>query len=391
MLVVKKLCLTSGANYLGDHQTVLFEEIMAAHGYPIKFAKQHGGFSINLGVDAITIHQDSFDDYSPYQPDSEAVKSSLKTHWLVPGKIVIFVAPELLSPSPVCGVPGCTQEHYLGDSYAASASQQPWQPKGNLISDPYYPAAAQSDPMQMNGGRVKTTLHDLVPDFDRNVKFPCDCICSRFNGDTASGCGFCGEQRRMNYPRTVPLSEAIVTLNDHCRWPRERIADWLDTLDLDLRFRKPDPSSPRRLRGTVVSSGGALGTTGTQTLTNKTLTAKSGEITFQISPEQYEIMINGVKEAVAPVVKAFSDITVAVQNAMTANNSLFSKALLAKDHTLVPKNYKLPDPYCHLFPLLDDPKPVIENPILQFIEEKKKASATHAEALKTLDKSKKKK
>lgn len=34
----------------------------------------------------------------------------------------------------------------------------------------------------------------------------------------------------------MPLSEAIVNLNDAQRWSRERIADWLETLDLDLRF-----------------------------------------------------------------------------------------------------------------------------------------------------------
>jgi hypothetical protein len=32
----------------------------------------------------------------------------------------------------------------------------------------------------------------------------------------------------------VSLADAIVHLNDHHQWPRERIADWLETLDIDL-------------------------------------------------------------------------------------------------------------------------------------------------------------
>jgi hypothetical protein len=36
------------------------------------------------------------------------------------------------------------------------------------------------------------------------------------------------------------LQETIVHLNDHHRWSREQIADWLDTLDHDLRFKAPE-------------------------------------------------------------------------------------------------------------------------------------------------------
>lgn len=34
----------------------------------------------------------------------------------------------------------------------------------------------------------------------------------------------------------MPLNEIVVNLNDTHRWTRERIADWLETLDVDLRF-----------------------------------------------------------------------------------------------------------------------------------------------------------
>jgi len=37
-----------------------------------------------------------------------------------------------------------------------------------------------------------------------------------------------------------PLSSVIIYLNDHARWTREQVADWLDTLGLDLSFPVPD-------------------------------------------------------------------------------------------------------------------------------------------------------
>jgi len=33
---------------------------------------------------------------------------------------------------------------------------------------------------------------------------------------------------------------AIINLNDHHKWTREQVADWLETLDVDLRFKSPD-------------------------------------------------------------------------------------------------------------------------------------------------------
>lgn len=42
----------------------------------------------------------------------------------------------------------------------------------------------------------------------------------------------CGHFNRT-YP---PLSTVILHLNDTERWSREQIADWLETLDLDLSF-----------------------------------------------------------------------------------------------------------------------------------------------------------
>lgn len=36
------------------------------------------------------------------------------------------------------------------------------------------------------------------------------------------------------------LVDVIISLNDTLKWSREKIADWLETLDLDLRFKTPE-------------------------------------------------------------------------------------------------------------------------------------------------------
>jgi hypothetical protein len=36
------------------------------------------------------------------------------------------------------------------------------------------------------------------------------------------------------------LQAVIIDLNDQCNWTREQVADWLETLDLDLRFKPKD-------------------------------------------------------------------------------------------------------------------------------------------------------
>lgn len=38
----------------------------------------------------------------------------------------------------------------------------------------------------------------------------------------------------------VSLERVVIHLNDSVKWSRERVADWLDTLDLDLSFPVPD-------------------------------------------------------------------------------------------------------------------------------------------------------
>lgn len=41
----------------------------------------------------------------------------------------------------------------------------------------------------------------------------------------------------------------VIHLNDRAKWTRERIADWLETLDQDLQFKLPE--SPENTEGNV--------------------------------------------------------------------------------------------------------------------------------------------
>lgn len=39
---------------------------------------------------------------------------------------------------------------------------------------------------------------------------------------------------------SMPLWKAVINLNDKYHWKREQIADWLETLDVDIRFKMDD-------------------------------------------------------------------------------------------------------------------------------------------------------
>ena len=51
--------------------------------------------------------------------------------------------------------------------------------------------------------------------------------------------GMCNRVKcpEMDRPEPMHVSTAVIHLNDHHKWSRERIADWLDTLDIDLTIR----------------------------------------------------------------------------------------------------------------------------------------------------------
>jgi hypothetical protein len=51
----------------------------------------------------------------------------------------------------------------------------------------------------------------------------------------------CGWQEKWTKAERTPfLQQTIIHINDHHKWTREAIAEWLETLDHDLTFKTPD-------------------------------------------------------------------------------------------------------------------------------------------------------
>ena len=62
----------------------------------------------------------------------------------------------------------------------------------------------------------KAFLAKMLPGVKETVRYPCDC-CMTYKNDT--------------------LYHVIIHLNDTCGWSRERVADWIETLDVDTTFK----------------------------------------------------------------------------------------------------------------------------------------------------------
>jgi hypothetical protein len=102
----------------------------------------------------------------------------------------------------------------------SSATGMPYVPP---VYKPYDPSSvpAPHGESYSDSGRILT---ELMPDIDKPVAYPC-------KGTTC-------HPRDVGESRSAVRS-AIMVLNDTCKWTREQIADWIETLDLDLRFPSP--------------------------------------------------------------------------------------------------------------------------------------------------------
>jgi len=49
----------------------------------------------------------------------------------------------------------------------------------------------------------------------------------------------CPEGCKPRFPQSSLVANLVIHLNDDHRWSRNRIADWLDGLDIDLTFQVP--------------------------------------------------------------------------------------------------------------------------------------------------------
>jgi hypothetical protein len=97
----------------------------------------------------------------------------------------------------------------LLDSNPSASTDYALQPKPK-----YKPSPSVNMPQHHFGSEIADRLAQVLPGINALVKHPVT-----------------GDHERV---RSI-----IVNLNDGHRWSRERIADWLDTLDTDLRFPTP--------------------------------------------------------------------------------------------------------------------------------------------------------
>lgn len=75
----------------------------------------------------------------------------------------------------------------------------------------------ESDPNHISGHTVTTALEELLPGLMTYVQCP-----------------------DKNCPKSPePIMSLVQHLNDTHRWTREQIADWLESLDVDLTFPTP--------------------------------------------------------------------------------------------------------------------------------------------------------
>lgn len=144
-------------------------------------------------------------------------------------------------------------------------------------------------------------------------------------------------------PHTKPVLEMVVHLNDTLKWSREEIADWLDTLDLDLSFGDPIESTanqpPPRRSG---SSGPAIfmdveGAVPPPDFYTKFIVAepKSGKSLFEYSANDVALYTGTVK--LADMMKK-SNLAIALDKLTAAVDAVRYSTSGDKDRVKKPKN-----------------------------------------------------
>lgn len=83
----------------------------------------------------------------------------------------------------------------------------------------------QSSPPNVDGNKVIAAMGSVVPDIGQTVNCPAKTVNPNLSKDT-------------DCVLSKSLSDLIIHLNDTHRWSREAIADWLESLDLDLELRE---------------------------------------------------------------------------------------------------------------------------------------------------------
>lgn len=115
-----------------------------------------------------------------------------------------------------------------GEHPEAEAGYGPKTPSYKATSGWYNPAPTPGHKILSGsdfiGPTVQTALADAIPNFRfSRTLYPCECAIPDVHEARGS------------------IPEIVIHLNDGPAWTREKIADWLDTLDVDLRFSTDDP------------------------------------------------------------------------------------------------------------------------------------------------------
>lgn len=116
-------------------------------------------------------------------------------------------------------------------------------PMGGIVG---YSAATGAPVFVPSGNKVMSDLNWLLPGLNTRVKCPhCKDQVQRVNLAHPISDGpveWHDHTWRVHPKQTV--SEIVIHLNDQCGWTREQVADWLDTLDVDLTFPTELPPRP---------------------------------------------------------------------------------------------------------------------------------------------------
>lgn len=119
---------------------------------------------------------------------------------------------------------GNTTHHY--DATTSDAGETTLSISSVTFESEFTLVPAVTEPSSyVDGHLVITDLKRVLPGLKTKVACP-----HRGVGCTRA----CGDGIKMKIVDLIPH------LNDICDWSRERIADWLETLDVDLNFYEPD-------------------------------------------------------------------------------------------------------------------------------------------------------
>lgn len=115
------------------------------------------------------------------------------------------------------------------------------------VPGPHHVSWSSSWGQAVGGDTVVRDLRRWLPALDAMVNCP---------ARASWGCGDCLYSSKVcehaapeleRCANTATVQRMIVHLNDNHRWSREQIADWLETLDVDLTFPTEPPPEPPRL------------------------------------------------------------------------------------------------------------------------------------------------